>query len=250
MSNNSNQFDSPSREETDSGAPRSTRIDGFERLELTPGRVESRRLAAAIREIITHLVRTSAEVEQITEAADELEALARQFSEFPAGAAYEGFAEAANAGAAMAIDPERLAFFDHSPLIGLANPLSPPLSMRHDPDNADQILGHVTFGPAYEGPPGFVHGGYVAAIFDELLGATQSLSGTQGMTAHLDVDYKSPTPMGERLEMRGWLKSRDGRKIWASAELRHGDRICVTAQALFVAFREGGFAHLLEQRDT
>lgn len=250
MSSNSNPQNGTNPEETESDAPRSSRIEGFERLELTPRRGESRRLAAAIREIITHLVNTSAEVEQLTEAADELEALARQFAEFPAGATYEGFAEAANAGAAMAIDPERLAFFDHSPMIGLANPLSPPLTMRHDPDNDEQILGHVTFGPAYEGPPGFVHGGYVAAVLDELLGATQSLSGTQGMTAHIDVDYKSPTPLGERLDMRGWLKSRDGRKIWASAELRHGDRICVTSQALFVAFREGGFAHMLEQRDT
>ncbi len=39
-----------------------------------------------------------------------------------------------------------------------------------------RIVGSVTFTAAYEGPPGCVHGGYVAAAFDELLGVTQSLA--------------------------------------------------------------------------
>ena len=43
----------------------------------------------------------------------------------------------------------------------------------------------VTFGSAYEGPPGCVHGGYVAAAFDEMLGFVQSLGGNPGMTARL-----------------------------------------------------------------
>lgn len=230
--------------------PRSSRIDGFERLASTPERTESRRLAAAMREIISNLVSTSAGLEELKSAANDLESLATQFAELPSGKTYGGFSEAANAGAAMGSrDPEALAFFDHSPLIGLANPLAPPLVMEHDPDRDDQILGHVTFGPAYEGPPGCVHGGFVAAVFDELLGAAQSLSGTQGMTAHIEVDYKSPTPLGERLEMRGWVHQREGRKIWARAEITHGEAVCATAEALFVAFRSGSFMQMLIDRD-
>ena len=41
-------------------------------------------------------------------------------------------------------------------------------------------------GPAYEGPPGCVHGGFIAAAFDEVLGSTQSLSGSPGMTGPTD----------------------------------------------------------------
>ena len=37
----------------------------------------------------------------------------------------------------------RQAFFDHSPLIGLANPLSPPVTIRVEDDHID---GRVTFG--------------------------------------------------------------------------------------------------------
>ena len=61
------------------------------------------------------------------------------------------------------------------------------------------IKGTVTFGSAYEGPPGHVHGGYVAAAFDELLGMTQSLGGMPGMTGTLTVRYRRPTPLRTEL---------------------------------------------------
>ncbi|MCZ7629824.1 MAG: hypothetical protein M5U19_12590 [Microthrixaceae bacterium] len=105
-----------------------------------------------------------------------------------------GNASESESGSCDSAEDEWFAFFDQSPLSGLSNPLSPPLVLSYDPADASALRGHVNFGTAYEGPPGFVHGGYVAAVFDELLGATQSLSGTQGMTAHLGVDYRSPTP--------------------------------------------------------
>ena len=35
---------------------------------------------------------------------------------------------------------------------------------------------------AYEGPPGYVHGGWVALTFDEILGMTNIASGHPGMT--------------------------------------------------------------------
>ena len=36
----------------------------------------------------------------------------------------------------------------------------------------EHVVGHVVFGDAYEGPPGCVHGGFIAAAFDEVLGFT------------------------------------------------------------------------------
>ena len=241
----------------DGGRPRSVRIEGLKALEATPARMAARRLAAAMREVTSLMVCTTADVEQLAAAADEFEAFAAQLREFPGGHTYEGFSEAANAGAALAAyaaardsgDPERLGFFDFSPLIGLSNPLSPPIVMDHEEGTERAVVARVTFGPAFEGPPGCVHGGFVAAAFDEVLGATQSLSGTQGMTAHLDVDYRSPTPLGVPLVLRGWLDRTEGRKIWARAELRHGDTLCAESEALFIAFAPGGFQKLLEERN-
>lgn len=236
--------------------PAPPRLELLNRLEVTPRRRELRRLAAAGREIIDHLVSTTATVEQLADAAESLERVAGLLASMPTGATYEGFAEAANAGASLSeqqheavgladVDPERYAFFDHSPFIGLANPLSPPLHFDYEPG---RVTGLVTFGAAYEGPPGCVHGGYVAAAFDELLGAAQSMSGTQGMTARLVVNYRSPTPLREELRLEGRLARTEGRKIFCEGRLYAGDRLCAEAEGLFISFDRERFVRLLEDR--
>lgn len=229
----------------------SPRIEGLKALELTPRRVEERRLAAAMRRVIDSLVSTTATTEQLASAADGLEEFADLLAALPRGQTYRGFAESANAGQETAGtrpgDPEWFAFFDHSPFIGLANPLSPPVHLEY---SGDRVLGRVTFGAAYEGPPGCVHGGYIAAVFDELLGATQSLSGDQGMTAHLGIDYRRPTPLGVPLTMEGWLDRREGRKIFARGALRAEGELTAEADGLFIAFDREKFAALLALRNA
>ena len=227
----------------------SPRITGLAGLETTPRRIEERRLAAAIREVIDLLVTTTASTEEIARAADDMEALASVLATYPGGQTYRGFAESANAGSEAggidAGDQEWAAVFDHSPLIGLANPLSPPMALEY---RGDRVHGVVTFGAAYEGPPGCVHGGYIAAALDELLGATQSLSGDQGMTAHLGVDYRRPTPLGQRIELEGWFDRREGRKIFTRGEMRVNGEVVAEADGLFVAFDSETFAALLAAR--
>ena len=160
----------------------SPRIEGLRALEPTPRRREVRRLAAAMRDVIEHLVSTTATTEELAAAADDLEALAGTLRgpapgpDLPRASPRRPTPAGDRAGLQPG-DPEWYAFFDHSPFIGLANPLSPPMYLDY---TADRVAGRVTFGSAYEGPPGCVHGGYVAAAFDELLGATQSLSGDPG----------------------------------------------------------------------
>ncbi len=230
------------------------RIKLLHGLEETPRRVELRRLAAAGRAVIDHLVSTAATLDDLAAAADQLEDVAKVLSEMPSGQDYVGYAEAANAGGAIGgpddgddlfDDPERFASFDHSPFIGLANPMSPPMYFRYE---RHRVTGTVNFGAAYEGPPGCVHGGYVAAAFDELLGAAQSLSGTQGMTARLVVNYRSPTPLRTELHMQGVLSRREGRKIYCEGQLWAGDRLCAEAEGLFISLDPERFGELLEAR--
>lgn len=240
------------------------RLQKLANLELTPRRVELRRLASAARSVIEHLVSTAATVEEIASAADELEEVAELLRALPAGAGYDGYSEVANAGAAIvlrhvaalesvaqavtrgeSVDPEAYAFFDHSPFIGLANPLSPPVHFEFD---RERITGRVTFGAAYEGPPGCVHGGYVAGTFDELLGAAQSLSGTQGMTARLEVNYRSPTPLHTELRLEARMERRDGRKLYCKGWMWDGDRVCAEAEGLFLSMDSERFQALLAAR--
>ncbi len=132
---------------------------------------------------------------------------------------------------------DRQAFWDHSPLIGKLSPLAPPLRMEvldRGVEGEERVEGRVRFGYAYEGPPGHVHGGYVAAIFDELLGYTQTLSGEVGLTGKLTVRFREPTPLHTDLRLVGRLKKAEGRYILTRGEVYAGEKRTADAEGLFV----------------
>ncbi len=204
----------------------------------TPRRAELRRLADAARLMIERLVATDAPDEVIAAATADLEAAADRFAGYHQGSLY-GFAEAANAG-----DPS--AMFDHSPFIGGANPLAPPITLEV---MDGRVLGRVVFGSAYEGPPGCVHGGYVAGAFDELLGATQSLCGAPGMTGTLSIRYESPTPLHAELRLEAELDHIERRKIFVNGQMFAGDRLTATAEGIFISMRPNQFQDLMIERE-
>ena len=97
------------------------------------------------------------------------------------------------------------------------------------------VTGTVTFGPQYEGAPTCVHGGFIAAYFDEVLGVAQSTTGNPGMTVNLTVDYRSPTPINKPLVFNGWVERIERRKIFTVGTLHHGETLCAEAHAIFVS---------------
>jgi hypothetical protein len=80
---------------------------------------------------------------------------------------------------------ERHRFGDRSLYRGTANALAAPVRTATVELGGGRLAieARVTLGRLYEGPPNGVHGGYVAGIFDDVLGATQSLiEGPTGLT--------------------------------------------------------------------
>jgi len=183
------------------------------------------RLAEAMRQAIEVLMDTDAPEEQLTRASEAIESLRAELGAAPGGRTLWGYAESSNAGDATAA-------FDNSPLVGLANPIAPPMKLWID---GDVVRGTAVFGQQYEGPPGHVHGGIVAAAFDEVLGMTQSLSGIGGMTGRLVVNYRKPTPLGRELTFTGRLDRVEGRKIFTSGMLHDGETLCAEAEGLFIS---------------
>lgn len=205
--------------------------------ELTPLRIEKGRVGAAVRRVIESVASVDASVEVMQQAAATLEAVAVLLEGEPP-AELVGFAEAANA-------PRFDSFLDRSPVLGQANPIAPPVELSIE----DRVVyGTVTFGSAYEGPPGCVHGGWIAAAFDEVLGATQSLSGSGGMTAFLKVDYRNPTPLHQPLRFEGELERTEGRKIFTLGRLFHGELLTAEATAMFISIDFAAFAEMHRRR--
>ena len=104
-------------------------------------------------------------------------------------------------------------FRDQSPIHGFGNMIAPNLHLHVV---EDRVEGEVTFSAAYEGAPGHVHGGWISAVFDEVLGMVQALPGAPGMTGRLEVDYRKPTPLGRPIQLVGHVDRVDGRKIFTS----------------------------------
>ncbi len=88
----------------------------------------------------------------------------------------------------------------------------------------------------------------VAAGFDEVLGFAQAFSGYPGMTGNLNISYRSPTPLFHEVRYVGRLDRVEGRKIYASATLSAGDRLCAQAEGLFISLKPSVFEGMMQQR--
>ncbi|MEZ5377781.1 MAG: PaaI family thioesterase [Acidimicrobiales bacterium] len=209
---------------------------------LTPRQRLTWRVGDAMREMIDRLVDNRAPDEAFAAMADDLEAMVETLRGFEHGRRYVQFAEASTAGAGP---PKGHA--EYSPLIGRANPIAPLMNFTIDPP---KVRAEVRFGSAYEGPPGNVHGGLVAAAFDEVMGAAQALTGNPGMTGSLTINYRSPTPLHELLVCEAWTARTEGRKIFVDATLHAGDRLCAEATGLFISVDFAKLAAMMAARNN
>lgn len=125
----------------------------------------------------------------------------------------------------------RVPVYDRDPLIGLSNPLAPPLRRVEGGGPAEW---EVTFGDAYGGHPGFVHGGYVAAVIDHVLGVTASSAGFATMTGSLTTHYRLPTPLHTRLLCRGDVSRVEGRKVFCRGTLEANGALIAEAEGVYI----------------
>lgn len=206
----------------------------FESEEISPPFSEhweaKRRLAQALRNLGEVLVTSTPSVEGMNDIAERLELQAEQFSKTQRIYGQAAFTADGHHGRRGEVNHELNA------LGGWSNPLSPGLNMWIQDDRA---YGTVNCGWAYEGPPGHIHGGYVAAIFDQFMGMAQIIGKQPGMTGQLSVRYLRPTPLKTDLNLEARLLSQEGRKTVVFGEMRNGDEITATCEALFIRPKQG-----------
>ncbi|MEL7209814.1 MAG: hypothetical protein AAGK32_16540 [Actinomycetota bacterium] len=120
---------------------------------------------------------------------------------------------------------------ERSGISGLSNPLAAPLEISFD---GELTRGRAVYGAAYEGPPDSLHGGFVAAAFDDLLGCAQMVSGSAGFTGTLTVRMVAPTPLYRRIDYTAGVESTEGRKIHCWGRSHDGDRLLAEATCVFI----------------
>jgi acyl-coenzyme A thioesterase PaaI-like protein len=187
------------------------------------------RLAEALRPLITMTVSGTPDDAHVLAAAEAVERLG---AELAAGAGTERRMR-------QPPDTDRptIEYFPTSPIAGILNPIAPPVRLEVV-DGADggpsEIRATAWFDYPYEGPPSCVHGGVIAATFDEILGAANMVSGNPGMTGTLSVRYRKPTPLRTDLRLEARYLGRDGRKIRTWAGMYHEDELTAEAEGLFI----------------
>ncbi|MFQ5943438.1 MAG: PaaI family thioesterase [Anaerolineales bacterium] len=114
-------------------------------------------------------------------------------------------------------------------------------------DESGTVFTETTVPDQFQGYPGTVHGGIVAALLDEIAGRAAMVEDSKEfkVTARMTLRYRRKVPTGEPLQMIGWIEHEGGRAAKATAEIRLPDgSLGAEAEALLVdypdPFAEGG----------
>jgi acyl-coenzyme A thioesterase PaaI-like protein len=103
-----------------------------------------------------------------------------------------------------------------------------------DPVN-DHLHATVWFGPHTEGPPESVHGGAIAAVLDEAMGAVCWMNGHPVVGARITINYLHMTPLGFTGHVESWIEQIERRKIFIKSRMsdEHG-KVHAEGEALFI----------------
>ena len=63
----------------------------------------------------------------------------------------------------------------------------------------------------FMGPPGYLHGGIIAAILDEVMGKVNKSRNVIALTRAIKIDYLKPAPLHQLLRAEGHPVSIEGR---------------------------------------
>ncbi len=196
------------------------------------------RAAAQVRRLISHLRKTKAgraSLERVEREVAKLNAeLAPHDHPGPYGqAALEVAVMLEQGGPPLHLSPAE--FFPYSPIVGPRNPLSPLVVFEQ---KGEAMVATHVFDAPWNGPPGSVHGGVIALVFDELLGCIGAVSDVGGFTGTLTIVYRSLTPIGREIRMRSWIDRTEGVKTFIKGTMHCDfpapDTLCAEAEGVFI----------------
>jgi uncharacterized protein (TIGR00369 family) len=110
-------------------------------------------------------------------------------------------------------------------ICGRQNPVGLKIDFYEDAE-AKQVRSELTIPEKYQGYPGVVHGGIVAAILDEVSGRAIMMGGDDDnlmATLRLTIRYRRPTPTETPLTAVGWVEQMGGVGARVAGEIRLPD---------------------------
>jgi len=91
---------------------------------------------------------------------------------------------------------------------------------------------------AFDGHPGYLHGGIIATLLDEAMSKAVRAQGSTSVTRKIEVDYLRPVPSGAPLRIEGRVVRNEARKHWAEARIANEKGIVLAeGKGLFIEVR-------------
>ncbi len=182
------------------------------------------RIADGLREIGTKIVRLSGSVEELTAAADRVEALSTSLDPVTQRRAMETFRFEFDLKDPNAIMP-------FNPATGAFNPVAPNLEMKVE---GERLVAELVFASRYESSPDSVQGGMVSALYDQLLAFAVMIHGKTGPSVSLEVKFLKRTPIEEPLRFEAWVEEIEDDRYRARGICSLGDTQISEAEGLII----------------
>ena len=128
-------------------------------------------------------------------------------------------------------DSQRV-YLSHAFDIGAFNPCFP--EYEFDRIDTETAAGRVTFPVVYEGPPGVVHGGFLAVFFDCVIQHQNCATELSGKTRSLNVKFRRPAPILTELRF-DITRTQEDRGVTSTARLLLDDEVLCIGEATTLA---------------
>lgn len=128
-------------------------------------------------------------------------------------------------------DTQRV-YLSHAFDIGAFNPCFP--EYEFDRIDSETAQGRVSFPVVFEGPPGLVHGGFLAVFFDCVIQHQNCATELSGKTRSLTVKFRRPTPILTELRF-DIARAQVDRGVTSTARLLLDDEVLCVGEATTLA---------------
>jgi uncharacterized protein (TIGR00369 family) len=109
------------------------------------------------------------------------------------------------------------------------------LQLELEPAPGGGVEGRFFVKQDHQGPPGYAHGGVLAAALDEAMALLVHAEGTLAMTGRLEIDLLAPAPVGTFVTVGARVESTEGQKVQLTAEASgEGGKRIAAARGTFV----------------
>jgi acyl-coenzyme A thioesterase PaaI-like protein len=198
-------------------------------------------LAAAVRRLMALTVAAAAPPEVLAGAAARMAALSEELEMYIAESGSVPRArfsdESSDPGQPLTL-AARMPF---DMIIGTCNPVALPIAIELRPPRA---IGEATFTAPYEGAPGCVHGAALAAAFDMMLTAANSIADAAGPTVELTLRYLKPTVISRPTTFEAWVTRIEGDRTHSMGQLTQNGVVTVEAVGEFVRMERSRIASM------